>query len=100
MQVMLQMRREQRVDRIIGDEPGRAKPARHKCVAKHAGHEDFEERHPDLALLGALQSAVLQPDRGLFDEEADVDEGQCRQNADPQHAAPADVFVEQTVDQA
>src|ERR1700730_13443163 len=44
--------------------------------------------------------AVLLPNRGFFHEEADVEAQQGGQDPDPQHAPPADLNVEQPIDEA
>src|SRR6516165_5120294 len=91
------MGREERVDRIVSNKACRLKPAGGDSVAEHAGLEDLEQRHPYLALLSALQPAVLEPNCRLLDKVADVDEGQRWGDADPQHAAPADVFEKEPI---
>jgi hypothetical protein len=68
------MRREQRVDRIIGDERTCHEPARAQGIAKHPAPEDREQWRLHLTLLGTLPLAVFKPNRRLLDEEADVDD--------------------------
>ena len=94
------MRREQRPDRIVEDEVARHPPACQERVGDHPPLENLDQRGANLALFGALLAPVLDPDRGLFDVIADPDNRQRGQHADPQHAAPADVVVEQPVDDA
>ena len=62
--------------------------------------ENLDQRRAHLALLFALLAAVLDPDSRFLDVIADVDDRQRRQDADPQHAAPADIVEEQAVDHA
>ena len=53
-----------------------------------------------LAVLRALQPAVLNPDLGLLDVMAHVNDSEGGQDAEPQHAAPADSVEEEAVDHA
>src|SRR6516225_22777 len=91
------MRRKQCIDRVVGDKAGSLEPARSQRIAEYTSLEDRDQRRLNLALLGALAMAVLNPDLGLFDEVAHIDDRQSRQHADPQHAAQAYVVVEQAV---
>src|ERR1051325_6883297 len=91
------MRREQRPDRIVEDKVARHPPARQERIGDHATLKNPDQRCANLALLGALLAPVLDPDLGLFDVIADPDDRERGQHADPQHAAPADVVVEEAV---
>jgi hypothetical protein len=51
-------------------------------VTEQAPLEDLDERDANLAVLGALQPAVLDPDRRFFDKAADIDDRQRRQYTD------------------
>src|SRR5262249_22695197 len=82
-QVDLQVRWEQYVDRIIENEAAGHEPAGVQRVEDHAAFEDADERRPDLARLGALETAVLDPDLRLLDKDADIKHRQGRQHADP-----------------
>src|SRR5262249_12418666 len=88
VQILLQMRREQRIDRVESDEAAGQPHAGAQRIAENVSLEDGDERRPNLPLLEALTAAVLQPDRRLLDELAYIKNGKRRQNTDPQHAAP------------
>src|SRR5512138_3281517 len=94
------MRREQRIDRVVGDEPGALEPARVEHIADDTAAEDRRERRLDNPTLHLLQAVVLDPDFRLLDEEADVDDGQGGRDADPQHAAPTEAVEQQPVTRA
>ena len=100
VQIALQVRGEQRIDRIVGYEGGCHEPARAQRVAEDAPLEEGKERRTHLALLSSLEAPILDPDRGFLDVDANVDDREGRQDAEPQHAAPADIVVEQAVDDA
>src|SRR5215470_19117401 len=91
------MCREQSIDRVIGDEPGALEPASVEHVADDAAPEDRREGHLDVAVLFLLQALVLNPDFRLFDEKANVDNGQRRKNANPQHATPAEAVEQEPI---
>ena len=96
-QILLQMRGEQREDRVVDGEAACHPPAGGQRVGEIAALEDGEQRQANLLVLLALLPAVLQPDLRFLDVFAHPDDDQRRQDADPQQATPADAVVEQTV---
>src|SRR6516225_11208029 len=100
VQILLEMRGEERVDRVVDDEGARYPPAGHERVEEEAALEDADERHADFTFLLALQPSVLHPNRRLLDELAHIEDRERREDADPQHAAPANIAVKQAVDRA
>src|SRR5262249_36245483 len=87
-------------DRVVDDEGARHPPARVQRVADDPALEDLEERGAHLALMLPLQPPVLDPHRRLLDEVAHEEDGEGGKDADPQHAAPAQVLVEEAVHRA
>src|SRR6202011_1974866 len=69
VQILLEIGRKQRADRVADDKGAGHPPARSQRVAEHASLEDAEQRYANLAVLGALQPPVFDPDLRLFDEE-------------------------------
>jgi len=51
---------------------------------------DLEQRGSHLAFLLALQTTILDSNRRLLHEQAHEDDRKGRQDADPQHAPPAE----------
>ena len=64
-----------------------------------AAAEDREQWRLHFGVLRLLLPLVFDPDLRLLDVEPDPDDGERRQHADPQHAAPADVVVDGRVQQ-
>src|SRR5205085_5797924 len=97
MQIPLQIGREQTANRVADNKSARHPPACRQRVAEQAAFEDAEKRQSDFTLLCALQLAILEPDCRFFDKEPDVDEQQCRQDAEDQQTAPADRIVQKAI---
>src|SRR5215469_10501461 len=72
--VLLQVRREHSVDRIVRHQTTSHPPAGERRVADHAALENAKQRHPYLAILGTLEPAVFDPYRRLFDKIAYIDD--------------------------
>ncbi len=99
LQLLLQVGREQRPDRVVDAERCAHPQAAGQRVEEVLALEDGEQRRVDLGLPLGLQPLVLGPHFRLLDEEADPHDHQRRRDADPQQAAPADVLVEEAVGQ-
>ena len=100
VQLLLQIRREQPVDGVIGDKAAGEPNAGCQGVGENTTFEDGDEGGTNLASLDALAAPVLEPNGRLFDVLADIENGKRWEDTDPQHAAPADVAVEQAIDRA
>src|SRR6516162_8517185 len=97
MEILLQVSGEHAVDRIVDDEAARHPQAGRQGVAENTGAEDLEQRSAKLLVLLALQTAILLPHLGLLDIDANPNDGERRQNAEYQQAAPANHIIEQPV---
>jgi hypothetical protein len=67
LEIELQMRREQRVVRIVDDKGARHHQAGGQRVAEYVEPEDREQRGTHLTVLQRLLASVLDPDLGFFD---------------------------------
>jgi len=68
----LEVRGEQRIDRVVGDKGGCHEPASARRVPQHAPLEQSEKQGAHLSLLGALAASALDLNRGFFDVDASV----------------------------